>query len=73
MTCRIFRQALTADIDDDDIGADFLNVFIRDDIVGLIVKKVKEFVAARNNKGAYLSAALVKFQIADFSQTFAVL
>ena len=66
------RQKLTADINDDDIGTDFLNVFIRNDVVGLVVKKVKEFVAARNDKGTYLPAAFVKLQIADFSQTFTV-
>ena len=68
----MIRQVLTADIDDDDIGPDFLNVFIRNNIVGLAVKKVEEFVATRNDKGTYLSAAFIKFQVADFPQTFAV-
>lgn len=63
---------LTADINNNNIGPDFLNVFIGYDIVRFIVEEVEKLIPARDDKGTYLPAAFIKFQIADFSQAFTV-
>ncbi len=63
---------LTAYIDDNNIGADFPDIFEWNDIFRLASEQAGKFVFAGNDDFAYLAGAFVEFQIADFSKTFAV-
>lgn len=61
-----------ADIYDNDIRTDLLNIFIGDTDIRLSAEDVKEFISAVDEYFAYLSAALVKFQIGNSSQFFTI-
>lgn len=66
-------SALTTDIYNNDIGTDFFNAFEGNDKFRFAAEQRREFVVAGNDDFTDLSGAFVKFQIADFAQTFTVL
>lgn len=62
----------TADIHNDDVRTNLLDIFVGDTDIRLGAEDVKEFIAAVDENFAYVSAALVKFQIRNPSQLFAI-
>ena len=65
-------RSSTANIHNDNIGADLPDIFEWNDIFRLASEQAGKFVFAGNDDFAYLAGTFVEFQIADFSKTFAV-
>ena len=62
----------TANIHNNNIRSDLLDIPVGNAIIRFIIKEVAEFIATGYDHFTYLTAALIKFKIADSSELFAI-
>lgn len=66
------KGRLAADIDNNDVRADFPDIFKGNHIFRFASEQRGKFILAGDDDLTYLSGAFVEFQITDFSKAFAV-